>query len=698
MKYPNVVFFRHEEYAYIDAWLESKKNALNCTMHITSDKQDLNQLFDSNFPILITFGDVNKYLQEVHSVVPDRMRKRWIHYNELKDEQVLNREVNYCFIHVAHTINRPVFSLFTTCYKSYHKILRAYESIQAQTYKDWEWVILDDSPEDEHFVFLRNTFANDKRVRLYKRSENSGNIGNVKNEIVMLCRGEYLLEMDHDDEIVPDMVENAVKVFESHADVGFIYMDYCNIYENGANFKYGDFFSLGYAGYYCVKYKGRWRYVASTPNVNNVTLSHIVAVPNHPRIWRKKTLLDIGNYSEFLPISDDYELLIRTAMKTKMAKIHKLGYIQYMNDNNNNFSLIRNSEINRLCAKHIYPQYFDYYKIEDTMKSMNAYEPMENIPIWKKPADTYEPRYCNHVINTDFAHQYCILGLEAFHQNIERIQALYQDPTNDFLLLENAASIDSLTSTIDSFQFDRMKCYNMSDCTYDQLKQYFKLIYKSCTHCDYIVAHNHTLTPTPTSPKITIITPSIRPENLCKVKESILFDYVHEWFIVYDGKAIRENPHLFQGEDKITELVYYDPNSISGNGQRNHALDILETRPYANNTYVYYLDDDNIVHPSLYSLLERIEANHIYTFDQVRPTTVYPHTTLLPGNCVELNKIDTAMFLIDANLCKGVRWVLDKYNADGYYITECFGPNKQHWIYVNQTMAYYNSICSMKMN
>ena len=39
---------------------------------------------------------------------------------------------------------------------------------------------------------------------------------------------------------------------------------------------------------------------------------------------------------------------IKNNVSPKVAKIRKLGYIQFMNDNNNNFSLIRNGEINRL--------------------------------------------------------------------------------------------------------------------------------------------------------------------------------------------------------------------------------------------------------------------------------------------------------------------------------------------------------------
>ena len=49
-----------------------------------------------------------------------------------------------------------------------------------------------------------------------------------------------------------------------------------------------------------------------------------------------------------------------------------------------------------------------------------------------------------------------------------------------------------------------------------------------------------------------------------------------------------------------------------GNGQRNYALTKI-TNP---NTLLYYLDDDNILHPNLYQLLDYIENDKIYNFNQ----------------------------------------------------------------------------------
>ena len=194
--------------------------------------------------------------------------------------------------------------------------------------------------------------------------------------------------------------------------------------------------------------------------------------------------------------------------------------------------------------------------------------------------------------------------------------------------------------------------------------------------------------------KITIITPSYRIENLQRLKESIDFGYVNEWLIVYDGSKIKENPKIFENDinnidnKKIREFVFRDDHGISGNPQRNYAL----TQITKEDTYLYYLDDDNIIHPDLYKLLDVIEENKIYTFNQKRPIDVYPYVDLLKGNDVDLFKIDTAMFLIDYRLCKNISWILDKYNADGYYIKECYEKNKCSHIYVDNELSYYNEI------
>ena len=494
MKYPYIIFYRFEKHASIDNFFIENNEKLNCSLFFTSDKEDLTKLFDSNYQILITYGDnEGEYIPSVMSVITERMRNRWIHFKDISVIEEFNRSVNFCFIHnctFERENVRPIFSVFTPTYNSYHKIERAYNSLKAQTLKDWEFVIIDDSPDDDHFNFLRKLMINDPRVRLYRKSENNGNIGNVKNEAVGLCRGKYVLEFDHDDEILPFVLKDAATYFDTNPEVGFIYMDCISLYENGNNHFYGDFICKGYGSYYCQKYNNKWVYVYNTPNINNITLSHLVCCPNHPRIWRKTALIEAGSYCEFLPICDDYEILLRTAVTTKIAKIHKFGYIQYMNDNNNNFSLIRNGEINRIGPNYISPIFYEHLKINDRMKELDAYENEiyihSNSKIWKRDAETYEHKYCNKVVNLDYDKQYCIVGVDSLISNMERITSLYQDIRNDFFIIENKCEIGHLQYMLDIYGFSRFKCYSLIDETPEVLIKYFELQYKSCENYEII--------------------------------------------------------------------------------------------------------------------------------------------------------------------------------------------------------------------
>ena len=495
MKYPYIIFYRFEKYATsIDNFFIANNEKLDCSLFFTSDKEDLNKLFDSSYQILITYGDnESEYIPNVMSILANRMQNRWIHFKDISNIGEFNRAVNYCFIHnctVERQSIRPIFSVFTPTYNSYHKITRAYTSLKNQTLKDWEFVIIDDSPDDDHFNFLRELMINDSRVRLYRKSENNGNIGNVKNEAVSLCRGKYVLEFDHDDEILPFVLSDAATYFDANPDVGFIYMDCISLYENGNNHFYGDFICKGYGSYYCQKYNGNWVYVYNTPNINNITLSHLVCCPNHPRIWRKTALIEAGNYCEFLPICDDYEILLRTAITTKIAKIHKLGYIQYMNDNNNNFSLIRNGEINRIGPNYISPMFYEKFKINERMKELDAHEDEKyihmNSKIWKRDDTMYKHKYCNKIVNLDYDKQYCIVGLDSLILNKTKITSLYEDSRNDFLILDNKCDLGHLQYMLDIYGFSRFKCYTLIDETPEILIKYFMLQYKSCENYEII--------------------------------------------------------------------------------------------------------------------------------------------------------------------------------------------------------------------
>jgi glycosyltransferase involved in cell wall biosynthesis len=479
-RYPQILFFRHNSYAEIDSFIAENKDKFMFSIIITNKIEDLNKLYNPNYHLLVTYGDYDEYHNCIAGKIPERFSPRWFHKTDISDIDNFNNSVNHCFI--TNVINRreltrPVFSIFTTCFKSYDYIKTAYESIKNQTLIDWEWVIMDDTPEDSHFDFLKNILSDDNRVRLYNRDKNSGNIGNVKNEVISLCRGKYILEMDHDDKILENCLKDAFNIFQTDENIGFIYGDTIHQFRNGNNFKYGDFICKGYGGYYMEKKDGKWIYVYNTPNINNITLSALYCLPNHPRIWKRSVLMECESYSEFLPICDDYEILLRTCCsKYKVVKNNKAQYIQYMNDGGNNFSNIRNAEINRIGPHYIGPLFYRKYEVQNKMKELDAWEDESYMgnhsPIWKRTG--YEHKKMNLRINLDYDKQYCIINGAI---DDDKIVELYKNPRNDFLFLSNNMTHEELYGTLDTKGFTRMKCYSYNDCSEEDLVRFFEMMY-----------------------------------------------------------------------------------------------------------------------------------------------------------------------------------------------------------------------------
>lgn len=487
MKYPVIIFIRHDNYKNIDLIFSNKDN-LNCSITISSKENDYKLLYNHKYHILITYGKDKSEYENILTNIPKRLLTRWLHISSISDIDTFNENVNHCYINNVienREKTRPIFSVFTTCYKSFEKINRAYKSLLNQTFNDWEWVIMDDTPRENesHFYYLREVLR-DNRIRLYKRSDNSGVIGNVKNEVVSLCRGKYCLELDHDDEITPSCLQDAYDCFISHNDIGFIYMDFINMKEDGTPLKYGNIISKGYAGYYAMKHNGKWQNVYLTPNINNITLSHLVCCPNHPRIWERQFLLDIGNYSEMLPICDDYELLLRTCTNTNIAKICKLGYIQYMNDNENNFSLKRVNEINRIGPRHIMPQYYEKYDVNSIMSLKGASENVKYIDncseIWKRT--NYKHRFVNYRFNPNYDKQVLIIDSDRI-KHID-VKQYIDDELCEVFLFDSNNDLQNLKNVVEELKYDEVRCWSLENCTQKEIINYFNLL---CKSCDYTI-------------------------------------------------------------------------------------------------------------------------------------------------------------------------------------------------------------------
>ena len=171
MKYPNILFYRYEQYAYVDLIFEEHRKDMNCTVNITSRPGELKKLYDSNYHILVTFGEnPSEYYTDVYSVLGSHIESRWVHVTNVDSIEEFNNIVNVCFISFTgnpSTVVRPEISIFTTCYQSYEKIKRPLQCLERQTFTNWEWVIIDDSGCEKHFGYLKTLLRDNSRVRLF---------------------------------------------------------------------------------------------------------------------------------------------------------------------------------------------------------------------------------------------------------------------------------------------------------------------------------------------------------------------------------------------------------------------------------------------------------------------------------------------------------------------------------------------------
>lgn len=713
-KYPQVIFFRHNNYSEIDMFIEERKKKLDCSVFITNSIDDLQKLFNPNYHILVTYGDNYAEYDYISSKIPTRFSSRWFHKTNISDIIEFSHNVNYCYIdNVIRTreTTRPVFSIFTTCFKSYEYITTAYNSIKSQSLIDWEWVIMDDTDEDTHFAFLKEKLSGDYRVRLYKRDKNSGNIGNVKNEVISLCRGKYVLEMDHDDEILCDCLMDAYNIFQTDDQIGFVYGDTIHLYRNGINFKYSDFLCKGYGGYYMENINGKWVYVYNTPNINNITLSHLVCLPNHPRIWKRSVLMELENYSEFLPICDDYEILLRTCCsKYKVVKNNKAQYIQYMNDGGNNFSNIRNAEINRIGPNYIGPMFYDKYKVHDVMKEQDAYEDEKYItqhsPIWVR-GPHYEHKKMNERVNLNYDKQYCIIN-DAFDNEevVDRLRELYKNERNDFLFLSNQLGHEALQQKLESLNFDRMKCYSYIDCKEEELINYFKMMYLN-DNCEYEIIQNgleeinsYTVKQSHTPRFRIFIIHNNRNGGADKYITDIINMYPNNDYIyITDLSELHKYSYTVSDLLVIQNLLYTDiqiQNIIDIHNKYNFKIIIPihdfvwlcdDIHNYSNNIPSAYLNENVTISTdikSLFSIADKVIMNSHFTydiyskyFDSSNFVVSYPNDYKIQDDIINVPEIKNECINIGIfsplSKFKGERYVnylRDKYESDSirFYI------------------------------
>ena len=118
--------------------------------------------------------------------------------------------------------NRPVrVSVIIAAYGQEMYIKEAVESLQNQTFQDWEAIIVDDGSPDNVLAIASTMSEADPRIKVF-HTENKG-VSAARNFAADKSRGEYLLPLDGDDTIEPEYVGRCVELLDSDPDVDAVY-------------------------------------------------------------------------------------------------------------------------------------------------------------------------------------------------------------------------------------------------------------------------------------------------------------------------------------------------------------------------------------------------------------------------------------------------------------------------------------------
>lgn len=111
--------------------------------------------------------------------------------------------------------NNPLVSVVMPVYNAGIYLRECIESILAQSYTDFEFIMVDDASTDSSWKIMQEYAAKDPRIQIHRNRHNEGVSKTVKRAI-RASKGEYLARMDADDISFPYRLERQVRYLETH--------------------------------------------------------------------------------------------------------------------------------------------------------------------------------------------------------------------------------------------------------------------------------------------------------------------------------------------------------------------------------------------------------------------------------------------------------------------------------------------------
>lgn len=192
----------------------------------------------------------------------------------------------------------PKITVLMSVFNGEKFIRESIDSILSQTYKDFEFIIINDCSKDKTAKILSS--YNDTRIKIIHNNKNIGltkslNIG------LQLAKGKYIARMDSDDISINNRLEVQYNYLENNPQTGMVSCWVQLIDDQGKNLLIWDKYNYEEEIYYALNFR------------NCIAHSSVM--------FRKDIIMKIGGYNENILLAQDYELWYRLSKKTKIYKI-----------------------------------------------------------------------------------------------------------------------------------------------------------------------------------------------------------------------------------------------------------------------------------------------------------------------------------------------------------------------------------------
>ena len=110
--------------------------------------------------------------------------------------------------------DKPAISIITPVYKGIKFLRRTFACVQAQSFADWEWILVDDESRDGSGKLIEEFAVADPRVKTMHQK--NGGTSVARNTAMAVARGKYLAFLDEDDIYHPRYLETLFNLAETH--------------------------------------------------------------------------------------------------------------------------------------------------------------------------------------------------------------------------------------------------------------------------------------------------------------------------------------------------------------------------------------------------------------------------------------------------------------------------------------------------